>query len=399
MKYRNAVKGFFGATAFLIITLGLLALSGCQEISVDTERLQPPTIFNGQADGRFVTGHASDTVTISNPNAGSTIRYQINGGAAQTYTLPLTLTANTQIDAWVEKPGLRDSAVVSKQFTLAWRTLSDVFPSTIDSHTSVAIDDTIWIAGGFLNEIPSDKVFSYIPGTNPIEQATKKLPEARRGLSMVVYDGDLYVIGGAATTSANNDDVLVLNLPDATSWTILSNAFETRINSQAVLYVGTIYMPFGYGGSSTLNNWGVYSITGNTSTSISNSLTIRQGCAATLLGTIVYSIGGTDGNEEKIHRYDVFAGEWLSDETLGDGESVNWAQGSTITIGSRIFVFNGTNTYIRETNGTWRKDMLPIPRAVFNSSAALLNGKVYITGGTNAAGLSPVNTILEFTPP
>jgi N-acetylneuraminic acid mutarotase len=315
----------------------------------------------------------------------------------------LTLTNDTQIDAWVEKAGIRDSAVVTKQFTLAWRTLSDVFPAPINSHAAAVVDGTIWVAGGYLyngtNDIVSDKVYSYIPGESPVEQATKKLPEARRGMSMVVYNGDLYVIGGAATTSANNDDVLVLDLPSATNWTIRSDAFETRINSQAVLYNGNIYLPFGYGSSSTLDNWGTYSITGFTSASLLNTLSPRQGSAATLLGSVVFSVGGTSGNENKIHRYDVSAGGWLADESLGAGESVNWAQGSAITIGTRIVVFSGTNTYIRETNGTWRKDTLPIPREVYNSSAAFLNGKVYITGGTNAGGTSPVNTILEFTPP
>jgi len=387
----------FPAYTVLAAFVAAIAFSGCQNINVDTERLLPPVVSNGRTDGRFVIG-TSDTVTITDPNDGAVIKYTVDGGPEQTYSAPIGLTDDATIAAWAIKAGLTDSTTTTKSFTLAWRTLIVELPEPRYSHAVAATDDAFWIVGGFNSTTtPLDSVLKFVPGEGLSVETL--LPEARRGHSLAVYGGDLYVLGGFANTTS--EKALRLDLPDQTGgWTYLTGDFEMRVNSQAALVNGVVYMPFGYGASDELSTWGRYSLSGGAQPgALAPSYLKRQFSGSSALDGVVYAIGGGGAAiAHDVYRYDVDAAEWLTAETLPD-TGARYAQGSVVTLDSRIYVFSFNNAYIRSTTGAWALDGLPSPRPVHNAGAAALGGKIYVFGGSSLDGVTKYESILEFTPP
>ncbi|HOX16878.1 MAG TPA: chitobiase/beta-hexosaminidase C-terminal domain-containing protein, partial [Spirochaetales bacterium] len=154
MKRKSPAARFAPTTQAVPLALVLLAAmlaAGCQNINVDTEKLLSPTVSNGRADGRFVPG-TSDAVTITDPNDGSTVKFSIDGGATQIYSVPITLTDDATIEAWTEKPGLVPSARTAASFRLAWRTLTTKLPAKRFTHAAVSTSDGIWISGGLADD-------------------------------------------------------------------------------------------------------------------------------------------------------------------------------------------------------------------------------------------------------
>ncbi len=380
------------------IAFGLVALSGCQEISVDTERLQPPTIFNGQADGRFVVGHASATVTISDSNSGSTIRYQINGGAAQTYTLPLTLTANTQIDAWVERPGLRDSAVVSKQFTLAWEKVTDLNSARYD-HSIAGSGSLVYVMGGFIDEnggMTASCELVDLANTIPSVSPANPLNSARAYFLAGVIDGNVFAFSHTSVGVINHD----FNTPNGVWAVALDMPIGGRTQTQATVIGSTLYAPFGVKTSTGLPLNSILEYDSSSASADTGGFSVSPyRLAVASFGSKIFCLGGLS-TKKMVRIFDVASGS-IEEVITAEGLLYDSTAGSAVSLSDgRIVLITGTQVQIRNTNGSWYLDLLPVPDGGREYAAAYQYGdEIYLFGGVKPGSAVPEKSIYKFTPP
>jgi N-acetylneuraminic acid mutarotase len=120
-------------------------------------------------------------------------------------------------------------------------------PTARYEHTSVAYNGYLYViggygSGGFLNEVLYAHINS--DGTLGSWSSTTTLPTGRRNHTSVVYNGNLYVIGGFSSSSSRLDQVLYAAInPDGTvgSWTA-ANALPTpRESHTSVTFNGRLY--------------------------------------------------------------------------------------------------------------------------------------------------------------
>jgi N-acetylneuraminic acid mutarotase len=198
-------------------------------------------------------------------------------------------------------------------------------------------------------------VESYDPSTDTWV-ALANMPTARVGLATAVSNGKLYAIGGAMDQLG--DTISTVEVYDSTfGWTTAPSLQTDRDGAAAVDLNGTIYVLGGVSGNSNLlalNSVEAYTPPTLKLTSwqyVAPMPTARLGLAAAVLNGKLYAIAGAqpDPNNDP---YDP----------------------------TNVVISFAVEVYDPATN-TWTS-AAPIPTGHFGGEARVLNGKIYVVGGS-----------------
>jgi N-acetylneuraminic acid mutarotase len=135
-----------------------------------------------------------------------------------------------------------------------WRQLADA-PRSRDHFQAAVIDGRIYVAGGrrssfatgqtFELTVPEVDVYDLATGQWSTLPATSNIPTPRAGVSVVVLQGQLIVIGGESGTQMTAHSEVEALDPETGRWTTLPPLQVGRHATQAVVYEGAIYTAAG----------------------------------------------------------------------------------------------------------------------------------------------------------
>jgi hypothetical protein len=224
----------------------------------------------------------------------------------------------------------------------------------------------------------------------------------------VAYNGYLYAIGGDDGFSNTNDVRYAPLNADGTvgTWTTDPITFSTgRVDLQAVVLNGFLYVLGGYNGTSTYYKDIQYApvgtsgaLTGSFASAGSNTTNGGEGSCVVTYGDKIYSIGGWDGSSDyATTQYATQAangtiGSWSTTSSISSARS----NGACTVNNGYMYYFGGESTIMNNdaqfavingdgTLGTWTQTTaFPFPRRDLVAMPA--NGFMYLVGGWVTSG-------------
>ena len=207
------------------------------------------------------------------------------------------------------------------------------------------VDGKIYVIGGIstLNRVMGT-VEVYDPATDSWEKK-KDMTYSRAALAIQNVDGIIYAIGGATSAGGNSISIVEAYDPSSDSWTRKADMLNNRMAFSAVLD-GRIYIiGGGTNGSSMSTKTEAYDPKTNTWTVKKDMPESGGNIALVVKDSLIYSFGGGYSNVPAI---------------------------------STVLVYNPrTDTWTKKTD-------MPTPR--MGAIACLVNGKIYVLGGTSSGG-------------
>ncbi|MEM8484903.1 MAG: kelch repeat-containing protein [Bacteroidota bacterium] len=219
-------------------------------------------------------------------------------------------------------------------------------------------------------------------------QRRAPIPEARSGVSAVVLDNQVYVIGG------RNEAGQILNTvsrydPANDTWTTVQPMTQARFNAAAVVHNNKIYVMGGRGNSSAvLDKAEVFDPVAQTWTDISNLRESREGLAAFVQDNTLYVAGGSNGNAQILNTVEYFdeAGNTWRDFSAWNLD-VARASFSALTFADSVYTFGGFSTFgplnqvQRYHPASGVTSLAPFMPARGGLTAAPLDDAIYVMGG------------------
>ncbi len=357
------------ASGLAALTLLAAALS-CQNINVDTEKVDPCTFDH--AAGKY---SAPFDLEIENDDPAVEIWYTDDGtipsdggGTSQLYNdvdkVPIDQT--TTIRAKGYKAGLRASDERSATFTFVWTRgadmagVSDLLGRYDFACTSIG--SRIFIIGG--RERVSGPVVSQVS-------------------TVLVYDVD-------ATENA---------------WSTISPISGTRQGMDAVVYNGMIYIAGGSSGGVAVGTTEEYNPGTGTWTAKGDLAIPRYGHRLAVIGDYIYAVGGENagGLVTTVEKFSIGTGTWTNLEAAFD--SIERTEFGLGVVGTKVYVFGGRNSSAKLKScqafdpniaGDKWQDMEDMPVATEDLGAAVIGGRVYSLAGEQPGGI--VNNSYRFDP-
>jgi len=240
--------------------------------------------------------------------------------------------------------GTNSSGVISDVFemydpaTNSWTTLAP-YPLSVWRASMEALNGKIYAMGGYesLNPFPfspTDKAYSYDPGTN-VWTTIQDMLVTRGSASSVVLDGNIHLMGGA------NNDALDSHHkydPGTNSWSTVATLIQKRSGLTAAVLNGKIYATGGYflsGGVVSLSSAEVYDPGTNSWSSISSMPFTKLGTSSGVIQNKMYVFGNE--NSTDVLEYNPSTDIWT--ELVAMPENVNFAGAATFN--DLIYVIGG----------------------------------------------------------
>ncbi len=217
------------------------------------------------------------------------------------YVIGGVSSAGTRL-ADVQFTGISDGGTLQNSWTT-----TTAFPTARSGHTAIAYNGFLYVIGGqSASAVLNDVQFAPInaDGTIGTWTGTSSFTTARRAHTSVVYDGNLYVIGGLNSAGARLSDVQVASINSSNgtlgTWQTTTALPAGLSESAGVAYSGCLYMIGG------IDNTG--SPTGNLMAPINTDGTVGAWTATTSPATptyehtavavngYVYVLGGTNSS-------------------------------------------------------------------------------------------------------
>lgn len=232
-------------------------------------------------------------------------------------------------------------------------------PEPLDHAAAAALDGFVYVAGGDVESLVSNKFWRYDPADDSWA-ALPPLPIPRYGASMQAVGGRLYLIGGSASHGHDEKSVEVYD-PATASWGVLENVLSVD----------------------------------------------REASAAAIFGDRIALVGGRDPLERNVTSCD-----------LWDPLHMNWAACSNMhtgrssfglaAVGNRLFAIGGVNILTGVTtqtieisgedgNGWMDGHWMPSPRQ--GMAIAVIGHTVWVIGGSSSDATSPMASVLRYVVP
>ncbi len=252
--------------------------------------------------------------------------------------------------------------------------------------------------------------------------ATTSLPSGRDETSVAVYNGYIYVAAGYAPSGTLADVQFARINSDGTlgAWTATTSLGSASYGMGLSGMNGYLYS---YGGSSQSTvNYALINADGTVGTWVatSNMLKARNAFGATAYNGRLYAVGGYNGGAQQadvdvasvaaMPASTLSMSAWATTTILGAGSGSATAraatrqQHSSVAYNGYLYLIGGqagttpTTTvhyaYISASGdlGAWTASTNPLPLARFGHKSVVVNGYIYVFGGTVSGAAS--NTIL-----
>ncbi|HYK54326.1 MAG TPA: kelch repeat-containing protein [Candidatus Eremiobacteraceae bacterium] len=122
----------------------------------------------------------------------------------------------------------------------SWTTARSM-PEAIDHAAAAALDGYIYVAGGSVEKLVSNKFWRYDP-VDDSWATMPPLPVPRYAATMQAFDGKLYLIGGASSHAQDERSIEVFD-PATSSWTLIDYALGSeREQAETALFDGKIVL-------------------------------------------------------------------------------------------------------------------------------------------------------------
>lgn len=237
--------------------------------------------------------------------------------------------------------------------------LARPIPEVIDHAAAAALDGYIYVAGGNVEKLVTNKFWRYDPSDDSWA-SLPPLPIPRYAPSMQAIDGKLYLIGG--TASHGNDELSIeVYDPGPASWSLIRNALPVE----------------------------------------------REASATAVFLDRIALVGGRDREERNQSSCDLYDPEHNSWSACSNLHLARSALGLA-AMDDRLFAIGGVNlltdltTQTTEISGAagrgWMDGhWMPSPRQ--GMSIAVIGHTVWVIGGSNWDATSPTSSVLRYVIP
>ena len=239
-----------------------------------------------------------------------------------------------------------------------WTTARSI-PEAVDHAAAAALDGYIYVAGGSIEKLVTNKFWRYDP-TDDSWAALPPLPIPRYGPTMQAYDGKLYLIGG---TCAHGDDERSVEVydPEKRAWSVIEYALGAE----------------------------------------------REGSRTVPLGDRIALVGGNDREEHTqsaCDLYDPRDGTWAACSQMHQARS----DFGLAAVGDQLFAIGGMNamsgaatqtTEISGHGGQGWMDGHWLPAPAHGMAVAVIGHIVWVIGGAHYDAVAPTATVLRYVVP
>jgi N-acetylneuraminic acid mutarotase len=234
------------------------------------------------------------------------------------------------------------------------------------------------------------------------------LPSKRRGFVAAVASGQLYAIGGLNSVGIVVRSVVAYN-PSTNTWSTKASLPAARQSGNGAATInGTIYVAGGQDAAGALSRT-LYAYNASTNAwSTRASMPVVSGCGGSaVISSKLYVISGCTRSStgaqvfaQLLHRYDPSTNRWT---TLRSAPAVHY-QPAIGAVNGKLYVAGGNNSagvptgrldvYDPATN-TWSTRMA-MPTARVAAAGAFVGGKLHVIGGRK--GTTYLNTVEAYDP-
>jgi len=239
-----------------------------------------------------------------------------------------------------------------------WTTARSI-PEAIDHGAAAVLDGYIYVAGGTVEKLVTNKFWRYDPSDDSWA-SMPPLPVPRYAATMQAVDGKLYLFGGAASHGHDERSIEVYD-PGARSWSLIDDALPSeREESETASFMGRIAL-----------------------------------------------VGGRDREERNLTScdlYDAVRNGWAVCSNMHSGRS----DFGLAAVDDRLFAIGGVNIMTGLTTQTieisgpggrgWMDGhWLPAPRK--GMGIAVIGHTVWVIGGSNSDAVAPISSVLRYVVP
>jgi len=216
---------------------------------------------------------------------------------------------------------------------------------------------------------------------------------------------NVYDSSGSSVRTNNATVTVVSSSPYLGSWTAKQAMTYPLADITAVTYNSTIYVFGGYGSSDTdrKNYCLEYTPSSNSWSTKANMTYARWGGASAVYNGIAYVFGGNDGaSNNRVEAHNITANRWTTKNNLPTNLVHQWGGQHAVTVGSKIYIFQGIYTYEynASSDSYTQKADSPVQRRWGTCAYVNVGGedRIYIIGGYDDTGGDGTNTNYYFRP-
>ncbi|NWL89547.1 hypothetical protein DMN77_18525 [Paenibacillus sp. 79R4] len=300
--------------------------------------------------------------------------------------------------------------------TEEWTPRADL-PEPRMGAAAVTVNGKIYVFGGASDSNQAFKgkkqknTYEYDPSTNIWVKKTD-MPTARAGLSAVVYNNKVYVIGGyldVGTTLQRTNKVEVYD-PSTDTWTEVANMPTARSWASAVTFNDKIYV---FGGGKNANSNGTqntalatvecYDPNTNEWTTKKDMPFTGNGAVAAVVQNKVYIFGGSDYSTGygSIYEYNPEQDKWSfkMNSTVRNGNGIAVINDKVYLLGGAnnglVDIFDTVEIYDPLTNTV--SSMLSLTFSRTQNVSVSIGNDLYVIGGTNDTNNQALKTVEMYT--
>jgi N-acetylneuraminic acid mutarotase len=280
--------------------------------------------------------------------------YLIGGFGAHNEQMSTTLVWEPQVTtgephAEIERAGSRLGA---------W-TYAAPIPEPVDHAAAVAVGSRIYVAGGRIENLVTNKFWRYDAGLDSWTELPS-MPIPRYNPTMQAIGQRLYIIGGAVSHGRDAKSIMIYDIPTG-QWSVRENALEYE----------------------------------------------RIDLESAQLGNVIVVVGGRDDQDINLSAcdlYDPARDRWFTCMNMHQPRSdfgLSVVNGRLVAVGGDdLRLYRPTQTMeISETalNGWLNGPWMPSPR--HGMAQVTLGNVVWVIGGSSSSGTGPTTTVLRYVSP
>ncbi len=281
-----------------------------------------------------------------------------------------------------------------------WIELSPM-PTPRSELSATASEGFIYVGGG-LNEVGGLDAFEIYDIENDLWSSAKKLPQRRHHTAMASIGNFVYITGGYLTGFDQGLEDLRRYDIETNKWKRLANAPSVRVAHSMVSSLGRLYVVGGLS-SDPHSVWSYNPTSDSWNKNLQRMPTAREHATAVTLGRKIYVIGGrwSQVNLSIVEIYDPITNTWSRGSpmpTPSSGLTAAVVNGKIHVTGGEdldsSLTFSSHYAYDPETN-SW-ETLPPLPVGRHGLASAGVNGVFYVIGGSTLAGRGTYSSLTNY---